>query len=89
MYENISRKSKLLASWLGGIYIASGVIGFIVILAKELSFWYALGYFAGCALLFCSTWLIYGFGHLIENTEVINDKLKNAPEPISNELPEL
>ena len=90
MYENVGKKIMMLAKVLGWIFLAAGVIAFIVLLAMEFSDGIAFASLAGGVLMYISSWFLYGFGQLVDDVRII----RNAPpiaknEVVSDELPEL
>lgn len=73
MFDNISGKIKTLAvvTTIIGI-IASVIIGIVVLVtADELAFLGIIVIILGSLFSWASSFLIYGFGELIENTQVI------------------
>ena len=87
MYEDVGKKIQVLAKICGWTVLVLGVIGFFVVLTNEyvsnLLAWGSL--FAGLMGL-VSTWLLYGFGQLIDDIHDMRIKnklqIQNSPLPV-------
>ena len=73
MYDNIGKKIKALAMVIFVIGTIFGVItGLALIDADEATHFIGLAVLVGAPIgALCSSWLMYGFGELIENSSVI------------------
>ena len=72
MYENIGGKIKMLAVWTAILGIASSVaFGFYILIDEEEFFGGLLIAVLGSLVSWVSTWLLYGFGELIEKVTEI------------------
>ena len=78
MYDNIGGKIKLLAG-ISFIITALGAIitGFVLFNTYE-ELWCFLIMVLGITVALASSWLIYGFGELIDNTAMTNNLLKTT-----------
>ena len=77
LYGNIGQKIKNWAGWIFIIEAIAAVISGIVMIVQD-SDNALLGFITiavGPFVAFVSTWLLYGFGDLIENTALIKEKL--------------
>ena len=77
MYKNIGGKIKVLAQVIGWLLFVAGVVVFAVLIPNSRGWnqwqpWTALG--VG-VLGLMSSWLLYGFGELIDRTVKIEEKL--------------
>ena len=78
MYNNIGNKVKLLAQIIGGILLAAGIIVWFSMVCgntrsrDDLTGWIALivGVFG-----FVSSWFIYAFGQLVDDTAAIRSSI--------------
>lgn len=70
MYDNIGGKLKILAKVLAVIGAVASVIGGLVLVDINPIFGF-LTIIWGPVVSFISSWLVYGFGELIENTQAI------------------
>ena len=90
MYNNIANKIKGLAKATGIIELLAGVIGWLYLGIEdgfdEWVTWICL--ISGIALFFFS-WIVYGFGQLVGDTEEIKNKMTTAPDKAEDALPEL
>lgn len=79
MYNNVGGKIKGIASFVTGIGIAISVCAGIVMIAvlEDLVFWGFLVMIVGSIASWLATLLLYGFGQLIENSDIIAKHLKN------------
>ena len=94
MYENIGGKIKGLAKATALLCAIGSVVGGIAMMAEDedLIGWGLLVMFGGIMFSWISTWILYGFGELIENTNSIafnchelNYKIaKSKPSEIKN-----
>ena len=78
MFKNIGKKIRVLAIVRFWLYALGSFISGIVILAEDE--WLDLGLpllLAGPVYALIVSWLIYGFGQLIENTDKIANKMNN------------
>ena len=71
MYDYIGSKIKGLAQAMAFIGIFSSVIGGIVLIIKGFFGYGLLTIVVGALISWISTWLLYGFGELIETTQGI------------------
>ena len=98
MYDNIGRKIKGLAVASAILMIIASVIGGIWIMSFDYD-WFLVGLLVmvmGSLLGWISSWILYGFGELIENTtelkKSIQRQMKNTgttQKPKDDNLPEL
>lgn len=90
MYENIGEKIKGLAQVLGWLWLIAGVIWAIIYWVDEEAL---LGFIPliGGAVMFVSSWILYGFGQIVEDVHAIKNKPTQTVEapPAPDELPEL
>ena len=89
MYDNIGRKIKGIAAFVG---IAGAIISAIAfaILMLNGAFAAALGSLLGAPLFIVLSFPLYGFGELIEKVSQIADgKAADSAAAVSNDLPEL
>jgi len=76
LFSNIGKKIKTLASvvaWLG--IILCGVLGFFLTIATGRIEWLLIAAI-GALISWISSFVLYGFGQLIENTDEIRKSLK-------------
>ena len=90
MYNNIANKIKGFAKATGILALLAGVIVWIY-LGTDIGFdelipWLCL---ISGILLFFFSWIVYGFGQLVGDTEEIKDKMNAAPAKAEDALPEL
>lgn len=93
MFENIGSKIKGLASFMCWIGIGVSVMGGIILLAYSGEAWYneeiciLLGFatmIGGSLLSWLSSFVLYGFGELIENSAIIAGKTEKRITAQSN-----
>ncbi len=106
MFENIGSKIKTLAKIIFWIEVAGAVIGGISVagIDEEFILLAFLIWIAGPLLAWVSSWFVYGYGQLIENSDTLvalkTDELSNgntdksqaaksAEKSMIEELPEL
>lgn len=92
MYQNIGGKIKALACILGWLLCIAGVITWLVLLGESAGL--AWGCLIGGVLSLCGSWILYGFGQLVENVQKLANTLPNTQSgtnaaDISDDLPEL
>lgn len=92
MYDNVGGKIKGIAqlvTWLG---IIASVIGFMILVGNEDTIGLAFAVLiVGCIGAWLSSLVLYGFGQLIENSDIIVSKInsesaKPIDEPISQSV---
>ena len=83
MYNNIGGKIKGLAKVLGWLFLIGGIIAWLIFITNGKKYDDGIGWGAlvGCVLSFISTWFLYGFGQLVEDTEGIRSELAYARQP--------
>ena len=81
MFGNIERKLK----WLAAVTLILGIVGsvivFLVFATYEEGDYFIVGLIIGVAWIpvsLITSWLIYAFADLVENTKVINTKLNSC-----------
>ena len=86
MFDNIGSKIKGLAEVVTWIGIILSVIGGIAIMCidEEMIFPGFLVIIAGSLASWLSSLTLYGFGHLIENSDILVEQGKNRPTNQSN-----
>ncbi len=91
MYSNVGKKIMILAMVFGGIFLAAGIIGFIALLALKIPAWLAFVALFSGIMTFMSSWLLYGFGQLVDDVHSlhIEPKAEEKKEEVIDELPEL
>ena len=80
MYDNIGEKIKNLAQVLGWIFLGAGMIGAIGLWFGLNSFLAGLAALAVGALGYVGTWVLYGFGQLVEDAAAIRRR-SESPAP--------
>ena len=83
MYDNIGEKIRKLAEVLGWICIIAGVIAAIGLWLGDLGgagFLLGIAALAAGALGYVGTWVLYGFGQLVEDTAAIRRR-DESPAP--------
>lgn len=85
MYKNIGSKIKVLAQAIGWLLFVAGVVVFAALIGNSYGWdqwkpWTALG--VG-VLGFVSSWVLYGFGELIENSAKIEANTRKASVDIT------
>lgn len=88
MYKNIANKIKGFAATMGWLELITGVILWIYFLSdhEPVFAWSSLG--GGIVMLFFS-WILYGFGQLVGDTEEIKNKMNAQGTKKEDSLPEL
>ena len=88
MYDNIGRKIKLLAKFLFGLEAAISMVSAVYYIFEGITenitglFWLGLLIlFIGPLCAWISTWLLYGFGELIESNENLSNAVENELVP--------
>lgn len=84
MYNNIGKKIKLAAKIIGGLGIFTSVIWGLILISQAFGYWgEPIFIFMGLMVMavggffsWAGTWLLYGFGELIENVAVIAENTK-------------
>ncbi len=91
MYSNVGKKIMILAMVFGVVFLAAGLVGFVVLLALEIPAWLAFIALLGGIITFMSSWLLYGFGQLVDDVHSlhIGPKPDEKKEEVIDELPEL
>lgn len=90
MYSDVGKKIMMLAKVLGGIFLIAGIITTIVFASFGWMFSIVIIPLIGGALLYTSSWFLYGFGQLVDDVSVIRNAPKEAPkDTVFDELPEL
>ena len=99
MYDNSGGKIKLLATVSAILMIIGCIIGGIALIAASamdgfFSFLGILVIVVGSLISWISSWVLYGFGELIESITVIKnsittEKTEKITETVDDELPEL
>ena len=74
MYDNIGGKIKQLARITFAVEAISAIIGGIALFVNEEFLFGLLCFFAGPIVAWVSSWLLYGFGELIEDVGCIRQK---------------
>ena len=75
MYSNIGKQIKVLALALGSILLSVGVVAWIVFMSQD-NQPYAWSFLVGGVVGYLSSWFLYGFGQLIENSDLSVGYLK-------------
>ena len=80
LYENIGGKIKGLAKWAFIIEAIGSIITGIVLISadSDLGLYGLLTIFFGPVVAFVSTWILYAFGELVENTAIIARTFKGG-----------
>lgn len=84
MYNNIGVKIKALAISTFIVEAIAAIIGGIVLWIVTKEWWCALILFFGPILAWVSSWLLYGFGELIDNVCKIADNTKTLKNDITS-----
>ena len=88
MFEDIGNKIKTLAA----VICALGVIASVIIGVSLSKGSVAIGFFIilfGIIISWCGTFLLYGFGELIDQTRQINKKLDRIGDNIARSINEI
>lgn len=87
MYDNIGGKLKLLAKIVFGIDAAIAIIGGLVLMSfdEDLIFIGFIVMIIGFIIAWIFSWFLYGFGQLIENSDIITDEYRNKNKNRKNE----
>ena len=80
MYDNIGEKIKNLAQVLGWIFLGAGMIGAIGLWFGLNSFLAGLAALAVGTLSYVGTWVLYGFGQLVEDTAAMRRRGDGAAQ---------
>lgn len=82
-YNNIGGKIKGLAKFLFGIQVITIVIGGLILVAQGNDSFVTglLIILFGPIIAWISSWFLYGFGQLIENSDIIANEHRNKTEP--------
>ena len=80
LYENVGAKIKGLAKWIFFLEALSAVISGIVLLAEGEAWFGLLTLVLGPVIALASSWLLYAFGQLTEDTH----EMKSQAEKIEN-----
>lgn len=99
MYTDVGNKIKNWAMCLGWCFLVGGVISWLYFMLNGSQGWYGYHFveednfigwicLASGGVLFCLTWIIYGFGQLIEDVQAIRNRLEDT-NVNSDELPDL
>ena len=90
MFDNIGGKIKVLAQvvcWIG--IICSALFGIIIVAnGKNFVFLGFMIMFVGSLLSWCSSFVLYGFGELIENSEIANSNTYEIHKLLTRIAPE-
>ncbi|MBP3941529.1 MAG: hypothetical protein J6D00_08595 [Christensenellaceae bacterium] len=90
MYENIGKKIKGLAQVFGWLWLIAGIIWAFIFWAGKQAL---LGFIPliGGGMMCISSWILYGFGQLVEDISAIRNKpTQTVKAPVVvDELPEL
>ena len=89
LYTNIGGKIKNWAKWIFIVEAISVISSAIVLLVKEDFLYGLLCLIVGPIVAFVSTWLLYGFGEMIEDLGLLRQKLVGEKEemPLFSHLP--
>lgn len=73
MYEQVGKKIMTLAKIMGVLWIIIGIAGWLVCITNRLVWIQPFGWviLILCAICFMSTWMIYGFGQIIDDVRGI------------------
>lgn len=84
MYKNIGAKIKVLAQVLGWLWLAVGIITWLVCISDEAAVvgWAIL--IVSVSLFLCS-WPLYGFGQLVEDVHSMRTQSKDDTEQSDRE----
>ena len=75
MYSNIGKQIKVLAMALGSILLSVGFVAWIVFMSQD-NRPFAWSFLVGGIVGYLSSWFLYGFGQLIENSDLSVGYLK-------------
>lgn len=90
MYSNVGKKIMTLAKVLGWVFLIAGIITAIVFMSFGWKFFIVIAPLIGGVLLYVSSWVLYGFGQLVEDVSAMRYAAKEADrDTVSEELPEL
>lgn len=90
MYDNVGKKIMTLAKVLGWIFLIAGIITAIVFMSFGWKFFIVIAPLIGGVLLYVSSWILYGFGQLVDDINAMRYAAKEADRnAVSEELPEL
>ena len=90
MYDNVGKKIMTLAKVLGWIFLIAGIITAIVFMSFGWKFFIVIAPLIGGVLLYVSSWILYGFGQLVDDISAMRYAAKEADRnAVSEELPEL
>lgn len=90
MYDNVGKKIMTLAKVLGWIFLIAGIITAIVFMSFGWKFFIVIAPLIGGVLLYVSSWILYGFGQLVDDINAMRYAAKEADrDTVSEELPEL
>ena len=85
LYDNIGTKIKNWAIWVFVIEAITAIIGGIVLLIEEAFLAGIASIILGPLAAWVSSWLLYGFGELIDSTCALDYKLSIIVQPILDE----
>ncbi len=80
MYDNIGGKIKILAKWMFAVETIAAVIIGIALMAEDVDIVGLLVIIFGPIVAWVSSWLLYGYGQLIENSDIIAAEHKRVNE---------
>ena len=89
MLSDIGKKIKVLAIGLGSVLLSVGVLAWIVFISQD-NQPFAWSFLVGGIVCYLSSWFLYGFGQLIENSDLSVGDLKliyNNISKIQQEAP--
>ena len=90
MYGNVGRKIMRLARVLGWIFLGAGIMTACVLASYHLKFYIVIIPLITGPLLFLSSWILYGFGQLVDDVHVMrNAPMETEKGAVSDELPEI
>lgn len=77
MYNNVSKVIKAMAIVLGWLLLVGGVVAFFLL--KGNGVWRTTAYIClgGGILSFLMSWVLYGFGQLVEDVHKIRENTEN------------
>ena len=89
MYDNIGKKIKMLAKASFIVEAIAAIVVGLIIWIDTTDWWYALIVFCGPIVAWVSSWLLYGFGELIDKVSDIerntHGEIDEAPAPSNTE----
>lgn len=89
MYENIGAKIKTIATIVGiGGACLCGVVGLFATFVSGNAIWLLVGVLVG-VLVLISSWPLYGFGELVENSQQQTQLLQKQNQLLKKELDHL